>query len=203
MAIVSVMQRGSFMFGEKRFPAFADGYHDRTQLSAYRCVRVGDQLLILRLVLSGPRHIQDRLRSGRLSHLVKEPYILVHARRVLYRKRALLLQYNVVIPLGRDLILCVALVPMHAKRRTTGADQLMFKFPAMRRGKLRDHTGQIIARRKAVADEEDIEVGWGVESLRFHLTDLRWERSMDAECARRCPRQFLNAEVAEYAEEII
>jgi hypothetical protein len=159
MTAVTIVKYGVVMSVHENPPRDACGNHRRADLLADLGISGGDERLSLCRVPAGPGHEEGGLRPGFPDGGVEQPDVVMHARRVFDRQRALLLEDDEVISAGADFPEGIALVPVPAKRRAARADQAMLQLPGACLGQLRDKAGEIVSRGEAVSDEEDLQRG--------------------------------------------
>src|SRR4051794_31896716 len=111
------------MLAEKPLPGRANRDDHGTDFLSDAGVGVGNGLLRFRRVPPGPGHIEDSSCASALDRLVEEPDVLVHALRILDRKRALLLEDNGVVVAILDRFDGKARVPVVSKRGAARANQ--------------------------------------------------------------------------------
>ena len=119
--------------------------------------RTSDLILRLRHLLSRPREIQRDLWALLRNFGRKQSDILVIAQRILNRQRRLFLQHDEIPRRCRYRFLRDPRIPVPAKARAAGEDCCDFhvRWPLSRRGQVHQQARQLIARRVAVADEQN------------------------------------------------
>src|SRR5262245_47624897 len=96
------MQDWLLVFAEKLLPDHTNWNHSRFKFLANGGVGVGDGLLRFWGVLTGPGQIEDGLRASPIDRFVEQSNVFVHSLGVLDRKRALLLEHDIIVVAALD-----------------------------------------------------------------------------------------------------